>query len=323
MTDYTNKVGAPLMGGGLAGDVEPPEKADISKINDGFRKLDAALGFQMVTTATRPASPFDGQPWFERDSGKGYIRDAATNTDTKIVDANLLSGFTGTSALRDVYYGIPGTTSSDVDKAARVALASKLPIWRNTEKGYEEQYFAKADDPGVLAGTSAFTPGWYPSGGGVVPWAGVDLIPGSSVVFGGPGFTVITTNSNWLQESSKPIGGASYGKIDGTAPGLRLIGGIDGWWRVRAQLTATVGNFNLVVKRSSVSADYGNAVAVQSSGQGVSGTAGVSLDKEVRMNATDFLTFVIHSSFAGNGTIAPSYEENVTFSIEWIRPRTR
>ena len=66
----------------------------------------------------------------------------------------------GTSAQRDGFYGVPSTD------AQRVALANGVPIWFNTEKNWEESYYAPTGlsgltVPGLKAGSPA---GWYPVG---------------------------------------------------------------------------------------------------------------------------------------------------------------
>lgn len=62
----------------------------------------------------------------------------------------------GTSAARDGFYGVPASA------AARVALANAVPRWFNTDKGWEEQYFATEGDAGAGRFTRQFG-GWYPS----------------------------------------------------------------------------------------------------------------------------------------------------------------
>lgn len=66
----------------------------------------------------------------------------------------------GTSAQRDGFYGVPTTD------AQKVALANSVPIWFNTEKGWEESYYAPSSI-GTLTVNSLLSdqpPGWYPTG---------------------------------------------------------------------------------------------------------------------------------------------------------------
>lgn len=71
----------------------------------------------------------------------------------------------GTTAERDAFWGIPG------DATARVALAAKGARWYNTDKGFEQQYFAQWDDSGVAANPAKKVHGWraYMGGGGRIP----------------------------------------------------------------------------------------------------------------------------------------------------------
>lgn len=74
---------------------------------------------------------------------------SAVNSNVGVVPA-------GTTAERDLFWGVPGSA------AARVALAAKGARWFNTEKGYEQQYFAQFDDAGAGAFTRT-THGWKPA----------------------------------------------------------------------------------------------------------------------------------------------------------------
>lgn len=105
-----------------------------------------------------------------------WFQTVAEGVDTALVTA--LSGLvgSGTTAQRDIVFPTPGTA------AARVSLAAKPARWFNTEKGWEEQYFAGEADAG--AGRFAKTvPGWYPS----VNVGRVPIRPGSIAVTGGSG----------------------------------------------------------------------------------------------------------------------------------------
>lgn len=316
--ELTSRVGFGLFGTGLAGDVVPDEAADISKINDNFRLLDKVIGWIFVTSTTHPANPFRGLGIFETDTGRAYMHDGSTFIFA--FDTNLANGLRGTTAQRDAYWGKPTTGATTPEITARVALANKGPRWFNTEKGYEEQYFAKVGDTGVLAGAQALVPDWYPSGAGIVPEAFVSFKPGANVAIGA-GNTVITTNSTFMQEMSAPVGGVTYGKLDGTSPGLRLTPGIDGIWEVTCHSILTVGNWSLVVKRNSVTADYAGLVAVDSAGPGSASVSGASITKPVRMAPTDFLIFGVFSPSAG--AFSNGFEENTVFGMRWLGVRTR
>lgn len=63
----------------------------------------------------------------------------------------------GTTAQRNAYWSEPGTPEQ------RVALANKIARWYNTEKGYEEQYFAAYNDATIGPLTPAkATAKWAP-----------------------------------------------------------------------------------------------------------------------------------------------------------------
>ena len=64
----------------------------------------------------------------------------------------------GTSAQRDGFYGIPTTD------AQRVALANSVPVWFNTEMGWEESYYAVSTLSGLTVRglLSNVASGWYP-----------------------------------------------------------------------------------------------------------------------------------------------------------------
>lgn len=328
MAEQTTNLKLSLFGKGLAGDVLEDEPADISGINANMKTIDQFIGMAYVCTSdTRPSNPFKNLGIYETDTKRGYIHDGVTFQ--LVFDANFTTGLKGTSAQRDAYWGSPSTGSTTPEQQNRAALANQAPRWYNTEKGYEEQYFAKTDDVGALPGFQAFNPGWFPSGAGLVPQAFVSYVP-PKVVTLGAGFTLFTTNTMsatpapnapFFQEMGKPVGGVTYGKLDGTAPGMRLTPGIDGIWRIHASATLNFGTFNLFVKKDSVSADYTNLVASQSAGGGYSSIASAEIHKEVRLSATNFLILGIGT--VNSGQIATSYEDNMQFGIEWVRPRTR
>jgi hypothetical protein len=67
----------------------------------------------------------------------------------------------GTTAQRDAYFGVPGTT------AQVAALANQMPVWYNTDKGWEEIYYAPVGTAGLTALgliSTAFAM-WYPVSG--------------------------------------------------------------------------------------------------------------------------------------------------------------
>lgn len=68
MTQFTTKLDLYKPGGGSEGTNVPDEQADIDKLNDNFDIIDSAVGAEVVTSGTRPATPYDGKIIFETDT---------------------------------------------------------------------------------------------------------------------------------------------------------------------------------------------------------------------------------------------------------------
>lgn len=54
------------------------DNVDIADINSNMDDIDAAVGASVVTSGTRPASPFTGQVIFETDTSSSYVYDGST-----------------------------------------------------------------------------------------------------------------------------------------------------------------------------------------------------------------------------------------------------
>jgi hypothetical protein len=52
------------------------DNVDVDDLNDNMDDLDAVAGAVMVTSSTRPASPFDGEFIFEKDTSASYVYSA-------------------------------------------------------------------------------------------------------------------------------------------------------------------------------------------------------------------------------------------------------
>lgn len=118
------------------------EPFDVPDVNANFTAIDTEVGSLRATNTTQ------------------------NNRLTNIEDLTLPTATTpnigvvpsGTTAERDGFWGSPS------DAATRVALANKYARWFNTDKGWEEQYFAKFDDAGVATATPVKDNfGWGPS----------------------------------------------------------------------------------------------------------------------------------------------------------------
>lgn len=137
----------------------PDSTADAKQINDQFKYAEQFWGVKEVTSGTLPSSPKNQQLIYESDTGRLRYWDGTT-----WVTVSPPNALRGTTAARDAAFPTPANA------AARVALAAQVPLWFNTEKGYEQQYFAQFDDAG--AGIfSRKTHGWRASltAGGRVP----------------------------------------------------------------------------------------------------------------------------------------------------------
>lgn len=98
------------------------------------------------------------------DNAIGADRDRLDDLEAKLVNNPLIPA--GSSAARDGFYGTPASAS------ARVALANSAPRWFNTDKGYQERYFAPVSDnaaPGYNTLYARGAGGWSPEGSGLVP----------------------------------------------------------------------------------------------------------------------------------------------------------
>lgn len=310
MGETTAKLGMYLAGGGSEGDSTPDEEADVDKaVNDNLKILDAAAGFALVTSTTHPSNPYLGQPIIESDTGLAKYYDGSSFDS---LFTNLTTGLvpSGSSTARDAYWGTPATG------VARAALALQGARWFNTDKGYEQLYYAQAGDTGA-GQLLAKTAGWYPSGSGLVPACALfpGTAPGSSF---GVGTSVITTQANFFNVStSEPVGVDFTAPIvNGTGSGVRIIVPFEGVWRIHADAKFNVSIVNLMVKKNSVTADDTGAIAMDS-GSGVNSDNWRGFDKDVILAASDFLIFAWYSSTAGN---IPGTALNYSMKLSWVRP---
>lgn len=294
MGTTTSKLGLSLPGGGSSGAYGADEIADVDVLNHDFEKVELGTGFTVCTSTTRPGSPYLGQPIIESDTGKGFYWTGLTWK--QIIDVNLISNFTGTTAQRDAYWGNPGTGATAPEMAARVALAKKGPLWFNTDKGWEEQYFAKKADTGADANV-AKTPGWYPSGRGLVPRVSASR-PGTGSYLAG--VSVITTQANYMSIDQPAIGFATP-VVSGAAPGFRFVVpvGLEGIYDLEVEATFTSGPVNLFVKQNSVTNVTDNLMAMDSGG-GAGSLNARSFKREVTLDANDFLILAWQANTGGD-----------------------
>lgn len=182
MAIFTNRLNLQKPAGGSSGTIPGDDPADIDVINDNSDKIDAAVGVRYVTSTTRPATPYDGQLIKETDTGKLLVyRQGISDWE------DAAPGLRGSTALRDLYYGTPGTP------ALRVALANKDPRWFNTDKGFEQVYCSQFDDAGATIRNSAATHGWKAVGRCLVHATTLTTTGGTAV---DQGDRVVITGSN-------------------------------------------------------------------------------------------------------------------------------
>lgn len=317
MADTTAKLGLHLAGGGSSGQHGADEIADVdTAVNDNLEKLEAAIGFQLVLSTARPSSPYIGMAILETDTLRGYVWDGLTWL--QCLDLNQVSGLGGTTAARDAYWGAPGTGTSVSEVTDRVNLANKGARWFNTEKSYEERYFAKVADTGAVAGTVAKTPGWYPSGAGAVPHARTRQKVGSAVNYGS-GTSIITTNSGFQEADGAEVGGITFGKLDGTSPGWRFTVPLEGKYRIQARLWPTTPA-TLLIKNKDVTNTASGVVAAASSGVSqVSGFQPIHLNEVVSLDAGDWLVFGWAAGTAGSLKNDQIHANGM--SVEWASVR--
>lgn len=106
MSALTTRLQLYKPGGGLSGLITPDEIADIDRINSNFDTIDLNSGFRVVTSGTRPLSPYDGLPILETDTKKISIwnntagqwqspgAERGSGTDYVVADLNSLAGIT-------------------------------------------------------------------------------------------------------------------------------------------------------------------------------------------------------------------------------------
>ncbi len=118
MAGTTPRLGIYQMGGGLSGAYGATEQVNVDKINEGFIKVDAAVGVFICTSTTRPATPFGGQEIYE------------TNTKNSL--------YWSTALVRWVPLGIPNASSDALRNALFPVPATSDRVYR-TDKGEGEQ----------------------------------------------------------------------------------------------------------------------------------------------------------------------------------------
>lgn len=140
----TQNQGFYLAGGGSSGTI-PDEEFDIDQQNGNWRLADLAMGVQLCTSSTRPASPKNGKLIRETDTGNTLVW--------------------STSANRWLPIGTPRASSDSLRNALIPSPVQGDTVIR-TDKGYVETYksvYNQASNP--FGGSPA---GWYRQGSQLV-----------------------------------------------------------------------------------------------------------------------------------------------------------
>lgn len=155
MSTTTTRLGLTKPAGGSTGVIPGDDIVDVDVLNANFDAIDAAVGVDIVTSGTHPASPFQGLIIVESDTGKLLYWNGTTyvNASPGVVPA-------GTAAQRDTYWGVPATAT------ARVALSVLGARWFNTDNGIMQTYYAQTGDAGALPYLVRQVGGWYGTANG-------------------------------------------------------------------------------------------------------------------------------------------------------------
>jgi hypothetical protein len=103
MSALTTRLALYKPGGGLSGTNLPDEVADVDKINGNMDLIDAAIGFSVQTSVTRPPTPYDGQGIFETDTRNFMVYSSAV---ARWLPANSEPN-AASAAIRDALYPAP------------------------------------------------------------------------------------------------------------------------------------------------------------------------------------------------------------------------
>lgn len=230
MPGSTTRLSLYKPGGGSSGAYGADEPADIDRLNENFDKLDAAVGARVVTSITRPSSPYDGQIIKETDTGRAKVWRAGTGEWDDLSGAGSSGSNlpTGTTAQRDSLWPTPSTA------AGRVALAAQAPLFFNTEKGYIEQYFAAKADAGADNNLAAAASGWYPVAGRVPQ--GHCTRSGTAANISNSAYTDLSLDNRWTNK--RMVGGLTF------VNGWKVP--VAGYYEVEAMVRGTLATSTLI-----------------------------------------------------------------------------
>ncbi len=104
------------------------DDVDVSQLNDNADKLDAAVGWTICTSSTRPGSPWDGQPIYETDTNKFYSRVEGAWVQMKSGGDYVLPGAQSTVANTTTQTAI-GTYTLPASEPAVATVSYRIKAW--------------------------------------------------------------------------------------------------------------------------------------------------------------------------------------------------
>lgn len=198
----------------------------------------------------------------------------------------------GNAAQRNEFWGVPA------DAAQRLSLARRGARWYNTERGWEEAYYARNDDGAGELGTR--DGGWFPIAGRLPITHrskndGMEFLPSNPVI-------------HWNADGFN-VNGIPYDNGTG-----RFTPNQKGLYRITAKvgMTNNTANFQLRVSTN------GNVMAMAQGFGAATGNSDLNLSIEDYYNGTsDYCVFNGASNTNTNITPGPT---TAFMTIEYIRP---
>lgn len=224
-------------------------------LNQNWDKIDTAVGFQLVTSTTRPSTPYAGKPIVETDTGRSYFHNGSSPASAGYVQipnsASTFDADLDLTATRQLNIGGSGATSALATK-----LAAGSDVVLTSRVGSETQSRLTVSASGDVAwgsGSGATDVTLTRSAAGRLAVTGTNaaLVVGSAVLRPQAAATVTVANSTTETvvgtvtiPASDAVAGAVYRvTVFGTAsvtgaPTFTLRGRLGG---VAGTLAATIG----------------------------------------------------------------------------------
>lgn len=141
--------------------ISPDEAADIDKLNDNADLIDAAVGASIVTSGTRPASPYSGQVIFETDTGDLRVRSGSTwamanrsdRATWNVADLTALAALSGSSIVKNGDLCVVQEGGAIFDRVAGVWVQKSPAVFATT--GGRDTAYAKASAAYRVVGAEA------------------------------------------------------------------------------------------------------------------------------------------------------------------------